>query len=248
MPLVKRGIIRMLKKPFALAGGLGMSLFFLLVYQAGIGGIGYLPEFGGGGYLAFLLPMSLVSLAMGSAAGAGQSLHDDMSSGYFRRIYLSPVPRGFFIAAPIAADAAATLIGAAGVLAAGALFGVPFRFGLLSAAGLLSLAVMWGVILSAVSAGVMLRTGSAEGAKMVTSAVFPLIFLSTTFMPRELISAKWLLAVSWANPLTYMMEAMRFLLAGTASVQFFYAGAAFTLLGGAAALVFAFSGARKILV
>ncbi len=248
MLLIKRGISRMMRKPFALIGGLGMSLFFLLVYQAGIGGIGYMSEFGGGGYLAFIMPMSLVSLAMGSAAGAGQSLHDDMNSGYFRRLYLSPAPRWNFVAAPLVADGTATFIGAAGVLAAGALFGVPFRFGLLSVAGLLLLSTMWGIILSALSAGVMLRTGSAEGAKMVTSAVFPLIFLSTTFLPRELITSKWLLTVSWINPVTYMMEAMRYLLAGTASQGFFHAGLLITLAGTLAALIFAFTGGKKILI
>lgn len=94
----------------------------------------------------------------------------------------------------------------------------------------------------------MLRTGSAEGARIVTTAVFPLIFLSTTFLPRELITAKWLLAVSWANPVTYMMEAMRYLLAGTASEGFLLAG--FGLTGGAALItgIFAFTGRGKILV
>ena len=248
MLLIKRAVLGMLKKPFALISGLGMSLFFLLVYQAGIGGIGHLPEFSGGGYLAFLLPMSLVSLAMGSAAGAAPILHSDMNSGYFRRLFLSPQARWSFVAAPVAADGVATLIGSVGVLAVGALMGVPFRFGLASAAGLLAISLLWGMSLSFLSAGVMLRTGSAEGARIVTTAVFPLIFLSTTFLPRELITAKWLLAVSWANPVTYMMEAMRYLLAGTASEGFLLAGFGFT--GGAALLsgVFAFSGRGKILV
>jgi ABC-2 type transport system permease protein len=248
MELVKRGIARALRKPFALIGGLGMSLFFLLVYQAGIGGIDFLPEFGEGGYLAFLLPMSLVSLAMGSAAGAGHALHTDMSSGYFRRLFLTPAPRWSFVAAPLAADGLSTLIGAAGVIAAGAVFGVPFRFGLLSVGGLLLLSVLWGVCLSALSAGVMLRTGSAEGAKLVTTAVFPLIFLSTTFLPRELIRARWLLTVSWFNPVTYMMEAMRYLMGGTAAVEFFYAGLGITAAGACGAVLFAFAGTRRMLV
>lgn len=248
MLLVSRAISRMLRRRVALLGGLGMSLFFLAVYSAGIGGVGFLPQFGGGGYLAFLLPMSLVSLAMGSAAGAGQSLHDDMVSGYFRRLYLSPVPRWTFVLAPISADAAATALGSLGILVAGLLFGVPLRFGVVSLAGLLLLSVLWGVTLSALSAGVMVRTGSPEGARIVTSAVFPLIFLSTTFMPRELITARWLRAASWANPVTYLLEGMRFLLAGTAPLEFFLIGLGLTAAAAIAALVFALTGARRILV
>jgi len=248
MLLIKRGVLRMLKRPFALAGGLGMSLFFLLVYNAGIGGVAFLPEFGGGGYLAFLLPMSLVSLAMGSAAGAGQSLHDDMVSGYFRRLYLSPVRRWTFVVAPITADAVATGIGALGVILAGVLFGVPLRFGLVSVAGLFLLSLLWGITLSALSAGVMVRTGSAEGARIVTTAVFPLIFLSTTFMPRELITARWLRIVSWGNPVTYLLEGMRYLLAGTAPVEFFLTGLGLTGLAALTALLFALTGTKRILV
>lgn len=248
MLLVKRAILRMLRRPVALLGGLGMSLFFLAVYSAGIGGVDFLPQFGGGGYLAFLLPMSLVSLAMGSAAGTGQSLHDDMASGYFRRLYLSPVRRWTFVAAPITADAVATALGSVAILAAGLLFGVPVRFGAASVAGLLLLSLLWGVSLSALSAGVMVRTGSPEGARIVTSAVFPLIFLSTTFMPRELITAGWLRAVSWVNPVTYLLEGMRYLLAGTAPLEYFLLGLGLTSAGAAGALLFALTGSRRVLV
>jgi ABC-2 type transport system permease protein len=225
-----------------------MSLFFLLVYHAGIGGIGDLPAFGGNGYLAFLLPMSIVSLTMGSAAGAGQALHDDIASGYFRRLYLSPARRYSFAAAPLAADALTTLLGTAALLAIAALLGVPFRYGLLSAVGLLSLSFLWGLTLSALSAGIMLRTGSSEGARLVTTAVFPLIFLSTTFLPRELITSRWLLTVSWANPVTYLLEGMRALLAGTAPLSFLTAGLAITAASAALALLFAITGSKKILV
>lgn len=248
MLLVERAILRTLRRPAALLGGLGMSLFFLAVYSAGIGGVGFLPQFGDGGYLAFLFPMSLVSLAMGSAAGAGQSLYDDMVSGYFRRLYLSPLHRWTFVAAPIAADAVATGLGSLGILAAGLLFGVPVRFGAMSVLGLLLLSLLWGVTLSALSAGVMIRTGRPEGARIVTSTVFPLVFLSTTFMPRELITAHWLRAVSWANPVTYLLEGMRYLLAGTAPAEYLLIGLAFSFASAGAALAYALTGTRRVLV
>ena len=58
-----------------------MSLFFLLVYNAGIGGIGDMEAFGTGGYLSFVFPITIISLAMGSSSGAGQTLNADMQSG-----------------------------------------------------------------------------------------------------------------------------------------------------------------------
>jgi ABC-2 type transport system permease protein len=246
--LISRGLLKLVRRPSEPLTGLGMSLFFLAVYQAGFGGIGFLPEFGGAGYLAFILPMSLVSLSMGSSAGAGPSLHDDLQSGYFRRLYLSTVPRWTFVAAPILADALATMVLSAALLGAGVLFGVPLRFGLVSAFLITVLSLLWGVTLSGLSAGIMLRTGNPQGARIVTTAVFPLIFLSTTFLPRELITSRWLKAVSWGNPLTYLMEGMRYLMAGTAPGWYLTAALVLAGTGALAALLFALSGCRKILV
>lgn len=243
--LIGRGLGKLFRNPGEALMGLGMSLFFLVVYQAGFGGIGFLPEFGGAGYLAFILPMSLVSLAMGSSAGASPSLHDDLQSGYFRRLYLSPVSRWSFVAAPILADALATLVLTAALLGAGILFGVPLRFRILSALAVTALSLLWGITLSALSAGIMLRTGSSQGAKIVTTAVFPLIFLSTTFLPRELITSRWLKVVSWGNPLTYLMEGMRYLLAGTSPGWYLTAALVITTSTAVLSLIFAFTGSRR---
>jgi len=246
--LVSRGVRKLIRQPMALVMGLATSLFFLVVYNAGIGGIGNLPEFGNAGYLAFLFPLSIVSLAMGSASGAGEALHADMQSGYFKRLYLSPAPGWAFVAAPLVADGLGTLVISAALLGVGALFGVPFRFGWLSVVGVLGLSMLWGTLLSALSAGVMLRTGSHQGARAVTTAVFPLIFLSTTFLPRALVTSGWLLTVSWGNPVTYLLGGMRFLLGGTEPAHYLWIGYAFTALGALAAMLFAMSSSRKVLV
>ncbi|HNZ72739.1 MAG TPA: hypothetical protein PKJ43_08955, partial [Prolixibacteraceae bacterium] len=71
--LINRGILKLVKQPSAPIGGFAMSVFFLLVYNAGIGGVGNLEAFGTGGYLSFVFPIAVISLAMGSSAGAGQT-------------------------------------------------------------------------------------------------------------------------------------------------------------------------------
>jgi ABC-2 type transport system permease protein len=92
----------------------------------------------------------------------------------------------------------------------------------------------------------MLRTGQHQSAAIVTNAVFPLLFLSTTFLPRELITAKWLLTVSWGNPVTYILEGNRYLLAGTSSAGFFYAGLLIFSITSVFSIIFALSSANKI--
>ncbi len=108
--LILRGILKLVRQPAAPLMGFGMSLFFLIVYNAGIGGIGNMEVFGAGGYLAFIFPITIISLSMGSSAGAGQTLNDDMQSGYFRRLYLSPAPRWMLVISPMLADTLSSIL------------------------------------------------------------------------------------------------------------------------------------------
>ncbi len=246
--LITRCIRKIVRQPSAPLSGLGMSVFFLFVYDAGIGGIEKLPEFGNAGYLAFLFPLTLVSLSMGSAAGSGQTLFADLQSGYFKRLYLSPIPRWAFVIAPLVADGISTLAMTSVLLALGLLAGVPLQFGFLSILGVFAFSLLWSTTLSGFAAGVMLRSGNHQSAQIVTTAVFPLLFLSTTFLPRELIASEWLLAVSWGNPVTYVLEGVRFLLGGTSGSTFFIYGISIVSASALAALFFALNGAKKILV
>jgi ABC-2 type transport system permease protein len=244
--ILHRGITKLVRQPAAPLMGFGMSLFFLLVYNAGIGGIGSMDVFGQGGYLSFVFPIAIISLAMGSSAGAGQTLNADMQSGYFRRLYLSPVSRKALVLAPMLADTFSSMFFTLLVLALGAVSGVVFQFGILSVLGVLLLSLLWSLTLCGLSAGVMLRTGMHQSASLVTNAVFPLLFLSSTFLPRELITAQWLLTVSWANPVTYLLEGNRFLLAGTSAPEFFYAALIIFTVSSFASVVFALKSAHKI--
>lgn len=244
--LTHRAIVKLVKQPSAPLMGFGMSLFFLVVYNAGIGGIGSLDIFAGKGYLSFLFPIAIISLAMGSSAGAGQTLNAEMQSGYFKRLYFSPASRWALIAAPMIADVLSSLFFTAILLCVGAVFGVTFQFGILSVLGVLLLSLLWSVTLSGFSAGIMIRTGQAQSAAIVTNAIFPLLFLSTTFLPRELITAKWLLAVSWGNPVTYILEGCRYLLAGTSDARFFLIAVLVFSITTIISLSFALSSARKI--
>lgn len=244
--LLNRGIKKLIIQPAAPLMGFGMSIFFLLVYNAGIGGIGNLEAFGNSGYLAFFFPLTVVSLAMGSSSGAGQTLNTDMQSGYFKRLYLSPAPRWLLVISPMLADTLSSLFFTVLLLIIGALFGLSFQFGFLSLAGILLLSFLWSLTLCGFSAGVMLRTGMHQSAAIVTNAVFPLLFLSTTFMPRELITADWLLAVSWANPVTYLLEGCRYLISGLTPASFFYCSVLIFSVTSLVSCWFAINSSKKI--
>ncbi|SFK48952.1 ABC-2 type transport system permease protein [Porphyromonadaceae bacterium KH3CP3RA] len=244
--LIKRAIIKLIKQPSAPLMGFGMSLFFLIVYNAGIGGIGNLEAFAGKGYLSFLFPIAIISLAMGSSSGAGQTLNADMQSGYFKRLYFSPASRWSLVIAPMVADTLSSLVFTAILIAIGALFGVTFQFGFLSVLGILLISLLWSFTLCGFSAGIMIRTGQYQSASIVTNAVFPLLFLSTTFLPRELLTSKWLLTVSWGNPVTYVLEGCRYLLVGTSEANYFFIALIIFTFTSFISVVFALSSSKKI--
>jgi ABC-2 type transport system permease protein len=83
---------------------------------------------------------------------------------------------------------------------------------------------------------------------MLVMAIFPLLFLSTTFLPYDMISASWLKVVSWVNPVTYLMEGMRFLLAGSTPGWFLAVAFAFSAVSAMGAIIFAVTRANKALV
>jgi len=236
--IVGRALRRLVSNPAPLLSGLGMSAFFLFVYDAAIGGIGFLPEFGGAGYMAFLLPMGVISLLFGSSAGSAQALSRDIGSGYFMRLALAPVPRSAFVLAAILADAAGIFVSSLIVLGLGALLGAPLLGGAVGVFGTAALATLFGAGISAASAAAVMRTGKVELAGTIGSAVFMLLFLAPTFVPRELMGARWLQVVSAWNPLSYLMEAMRVMVSGLgepSSVPIAFAVAAVAGLGGTAA-------------
>jgi ABC-type multidrug transport system permease subunit len=57
-----------------------------------------------------------------------------------------------------------------------------------------------------------LKTRSAAASQAATFAFSPLIFLSTTFVPKAYIASTWLRWVATINPSTYVFDAMRSLL------------------------------------
>ncbi|MDW2885957.1 ABC transporter permease [Exiguobacterium artemiae] len=95
------------------------------------------------------------------------------------------------------------------------IFGMGFLLGLSIPAGIsgffltIILALSFGLAFAGYSVGVALKTRNAQAAQAGTLLFFPLIFLSTTFVPKDLIEAEWLKIAATINPTTYIMEGMR---------------------------------------
>jgi ABC-2 type transport system permease protein len=244
--LTRRSVRATLRVPAAFLPSLAISVFFLFVYDAGLGNISKLPGFGGN-YLGFILPVAIVSAAVSGAGSAGQSLVRDLESRYLYKLLLTPASRAAIVLGPIIAGALELGAQVVIITVLGLALGLRPATGLLGLLVVLLLALLWGVAFAGYAAGVALRTRNAQAAQAATFAFFPLIFLSTTFVPKELLAAEWLKVAATINPTTYVLDAMRALLLHGWQARPVLAGFVASVLFALLTSIFATLSARRVL-
>jgi ABC-2 type transport system permease protein len=206
--MILRSLRVTLRVPAAIIPNIAISVFFLFVYNAGLSSVASIPGFKGS-YLAFTLPVAIVSAAVGGAGAAGQALIRDIESGYFTKLLLTPSKRLAIIWGPMVAGAVLLVFQVLLILVLALIMGLQPATGVGGLVMVVVYAFFWGMAFAGYAAFMALRTKSAAAAQAATFAFFPLIFLSTTFVPKEFIQVEWLKWVATINPTTYVFDAMR---------------------------------------
>lgn len=206
--LVRRSLVTIARAPEALLPPVAISLFFLVIYQSTLGkAAGFIPGITGS-YLGFILPLSIVSSALSGAGIAAQNLVRDLERGYFDKLILTPVSRPALLLGPILAGSFILGIQAAIVVVVALLLGLHSATGVLGLLVVVGLAVLLGTGFAGFTVSAALGSGSAAATQGASFIFFPLTFLAPTFVPLELLSG-WLKVAAEANPITYVLEAMR---------------------------------------
>jgi ABC-2 type transport system permease protein len=209
--LINRSLRNSLRVPAALLPNIAISIFFLFVFNSGLSSVASLPGFKGS-YLAFIIPVAIVSASVGGAGNAGQLLIRDLESGYFTKLLLTRSSRLALVWGPMVAGAALLVAQVVIILVLGLVLGLSSASGPGGLFVVMFFAFLWGMAFAGYAAFVALKTKNAAAAEAATFAFFPLIFLSTTFVPKEYITSTWLKWVATVNPTTYVYGAMRSLL------------------------------------
>ncbi len=209
--LIGRALLIAARQPATILPNVAVSVFFLFIYNAGLSSVAQLPGFSGS-YLGFILPVSIVSATVGGAGLAGQTLIKDIDSGYFTKVLLTPTRRLAVVWGPMVASAVILVGQVILVIGLALLMGLDVATGVAGLALVVLLAFLWGMAFAGYAAFIALRTRNAAAAQAATFAFFPLIFLSSTFVPLEYIEAGWLKVAATLNPTTYVFAAMRSLL------------------------------------
>lgn len=204
-----RSLVTTFRTPAAIIPGILISVFFLFVYTGSLGNASsFLPGLAGKSYLAFILPVSIVSSALSGAGVAGQAIVRDIENGYFDKLLLTPISRAALLLGPMIAGAVTLGLQTVIVLTVGILLGLESATGIGGMLVVVALALILGVGFSGFTVSIALRTGSAAATQGGSFLFFPLTFLTATFVPVSLLSG-WIKTAAVYNPITYILEAMR---------------------------------------
>ena len=208
--LTVRSLREAVRNPAQEVGNIFVPLFFFAVTVGSIGSIAA-DAFGIDNFTGFQVPVAILSAASSISASAGLGTITDIQRGYFDKLLLTPAPRSAIVLGRITADGVRSIIITAVIVVVGLIFRTGFDTGVLGVVLLLAGSFFFGKAYSGFNAAVALRTGSPQAAAAGGLLLFPLIFLSTAFAPKE-VFADWLQLLATINPITYILEAQRSLI------------------------------------
>ena len=206
-------------------------LFFFTAFAGGLSQVENVPGFRfEPGYTAFQFCFVLIQSAAFGGVFTGFGIARDFESGFARRLLLAAPNRtgiilGYAIASLVRWAVTAALLTVVALFAGMNVGGGPVDvFGMYALAFLVNIVgILW-------ASGVAMRFRTMQAGPVMQMPVFLTLFLAPVYVPLGLLSG-WLEAVASLNPLTYVLEAVRSMLAGDeVHVAFAFAVVAVLLL------------------
>jgi ABC-2 type transport system permease protein len=193
---------------------LAFPLFFFTAFAGGLSQVERVPGFDfEPGYTAFQFCFVLVQSAAFGGVFTGFGIARDFEQGFARRLLLAaPNRTGILLGYALAAAArwlvTVTVLTVVALAAGMEVFGGPVDvFGLYALALLVNVAgILW-------ASGVAMRFRTMQAGPVMQMPVFLTLFFAPVYVPLDLLVG-WIDAVATLNPLTYVLEAVRSMLAG----------------------------------
>lgn len=200
--------------PSILVPSLVFPLFFFVAFAGGLSQVANVPGFDyDPGYTAFQFCFVLIQSAAFGGVFTGFGIARDFERGVARRMLLAAPNRtgiilGYALAASVRWLMTATVLTVVALIAGMNVFGGPVDvFGLYALALLINVAgILW-------AAGVAMRLRTMQAGPLMQMPVFLILFFAPVYVPLGLLTG-WIEAVATVNPITYVFEAARSLLAG----------------------------------
>ncbi|MFQ5966875.1 MAG: ABC transporter permease [Acidimicrobiia bacterium] len=204
-----RNLKKLVRVPMLVFFSLFQPLLFLLLFSQVFSSMANLPGFPYESYLQFLVPTIIALTSLNSAFQSGMGMVTDIEDGMLDKFLIAPIHRSSILLGKVAADATRMAIQALLIVVIAYVMGARYATGPQGVAVMILLAVAFGIAWAGISNVIALRTGNAELTMVLGILItFPLLFLSTGFMPLALLPS-WLETVARFNPITYVIDALR---------------------------------------
>ena len=207
--LARRSMLKTLRQPFQLFPIIFFPLILLAVNASGLRAATRLPGFPTQSYVSFAIAVAFIQGAMFSLINTGTNLAEDIESGFFNRLALTPLRRVSLIAGLLLGVAALGALQAAVYILMSLIAGAHLDAGVAGVGVILLLSAITALGFGALGCAAALRTGSGEAVQGLFPLFFVFIFLSSSNLPRNLLGNGWFHAVATWNPISYLIEAFR---------------------------------------
>ena len=207
--LARRSVIRTLRQPANWITPLIFPLALMAVNSGGLQAATNLPGFPTDSYVAFFLAFPFIQGALFSTVNAGVDLARDIQTGFLNRLALTPMQSTALLVGHLGGVIVMGFVQAIWYLAVGLAIGVRIQAGVLGTVVLLVLAVLIVTAFGSFGALAALRTGSTEAVHSLFPVFFVFLFISSMNLPRNLIETDWFQVAASANPVSYLIEAIR---------------------------------------
>jgi ABC-2 type transport system permease protein len=204
-----------LRTPAFLVPTIMFPLFFFTAFAGGLSQVSEVPGFDyPNGYTAFQFAFVLLQSAAFGGVFTGFGVARDFEGGFGKRLMLAAPNRlgivlGYALAAIVRWGVVVLLLTVVALVA-----GMDVGGNAADIVGVYTLGLLFNVAGFMWAAGIALRLRTIQAGPLMQMPVFLVLFFAPVYVPLDLLSG-WIHGVARVNPVTYGLEAVRSLLAGS---------------------------------
>jgi ABC-2 type transport system permease protein len=205
--LTGRKLHALVRQPWVLAFSVIQPAIWLFLFGQLFRKIIDIPGFAfAGSYMDYLVPGLIAMNAMSSNMWAGMVMIEEIERGTLNRFLASPASRVGIMNATVVEQAVSTTVQSLIIVGLGLAAGARYHGGVAGVAVMVAASIVVGVVFGALSNAVGMTLRSREAIIGVyTFFMLPLMFLSSAFMPTQLMPG-WMQAIASRNPLNWVVQ------------------------------------------
>ena len=207
--LARRSIRQTFRRPQFIAPILLMPTLFLAINTGGAHSATELPGFPDvGGLLDFELAGAMMQSSMLAGVSGGIALAIDIEIGFTDRLLAAPIARPAIVLGRLGATVAMGLLLAVWFLVLGLVFGAQVKAGVAGVLLIALLVPLAALAFGSVGTALALWAGRASVVQGIFPLVFVVVFFSSAFFPRQLLSEP-ASSIADYNPMSFIAESVR---------------------------------------